>query len=62
VPFDSLLGSGGGVVIQPPSEVADVWGYPASYVASAGVQLLAAPFVWLARRTEKDGSTTEPST
>ncbi|HEX6099125.1 MAG TPA: MFS transporter [Thermoanaerobaculia bacterium] len=49
--FDSLLGSGGGVVLQPGlGKVADVWGYPVSYLACAGVQLLAAPFLWLARR------------
>lgn len=49
--FDSLMGSSGGVVIQPVlGRVADVWGYPASYLASAGFQLLAAPFLLLARR------------
>ena len=49
--FDSLLGSGGGVVIQPVlGKAADVWGYPASYLASAAIQALAIPFVWLARR------------
>ena len=49
--FDSLLGSSGGVVLQPAlGRVADVWGYPASYVVSGAVQVLAAPFVWLARR------------
>lgn len=49
--FDSLLGSSGGVVIQPVlGRVADVGGYPASYIASAGFQLLAAPFLLLARR------------
>ena len=49
--FDSLLGSSGGVVIQPAlGRVADVWSYPVSYLACAGVQLLAAPFVWLAKR------------
>ena len=49
--FDSLLGSSGGVVIQPIlGKVADVWSYPISYIGCAAVQLLAAPFVWLARR------------
>jgi MFS family permease len=49
--FDSLLGSGGAVVIQPVlGKTADVWGYPTSYVASAGIQALAIPFCWLARR------------
>jgi MFS family permease len=50
--FDSLLGSSGGVVLQPGlGKVADLHGYPASYLASAAVQLLAVPFLWLARRT-----------
>jgi len=49
--FDSLLGSAGGVVTQPLlGRSADLWGYPASYVACAGVQILAVPFIWLARR------------
>ncbi|HEX6976115.1 MAG TPA: MFS transporter [Vicinamibacterales bacterium] len=49
--FDSLLGSGGGVVIQPLlGRVADVWSYPASYLGCAIIQALAIPFVWLARR------------
>jgi MFS family permease len=57
--FDSLLGSGGGVVLQPGlGKVADVWGYPASYLACAGVQLLAAPFLWLARRERADADST----
>ncbi|HUP62410.1 MAG TPA: MFS transporter [Thermoanaerobaculia bacterium] len=49
--FDSLLGSGGGVVIQPAlGKVADVWGYPISYIGCAIIQTLAIPFLWLARR------------
>ena len=49
--FDSLLGSSGGVVAQPIlGRVADVWNYPASYLAGAAIQALAIPFVWLARR------------
>ena len=49
--FDSLLGSTGGVVIQPGlGKAADVWGYPVSYVFSAGFQALAIPFAWLAKR------------
>jgi predicted MFS family arabinose efflux permease len=49
--FDSLLGSGGGVIIQPAlGRTADAWGYPASYAASAVLQALALPFLWLARR------------
>jgi MFS family permease len=49
--FDSLLGSSGAVVAQPAlGKVADVWGYPASYVCCAGIQALSLPFLWLARR------------
>lgn len=49
--FDSLLGSSGAVGIQPVlGRVADAWSYPAAYVASAAIQALALPFIWLARR------------
>ncbi len=49
--FDSLMGSAGGVVIQPAlGRVADVSGYAASYVIAGGIQALAIPLVLLARR------------
>jgi len=49
--FDSLMGSAGGVVIQPVlGRAADVYGYGASYVIAAGIETLAIPFVFLARR------------
>lgn len=49
--FDSLLGSTGAVGAQPLlGRAADVWGYPASYLLSAGLQAMALPFLWLARR------------
>jgi MFS family permease len=49
--FDNLLGSSGGVVIQPVlGKVADAWSYAGSYLVAAGIQLAAAPFVVLARR------------
>ncbi len=49
--FDSLFGSTGGVVVQPLlGKAADVWGYPVSYLFSAGFQALGVPFTWLARR------------
>jgi MFS family permease len=48
---DNLLASSGGVVIQPAlGKLADASGYPASYVASAVIEMLALPFVLLARR------------
>ncbi len=49
--FDSLMGSAGGVVIQPAlGRVADLNGYAASYVVAGGIQALAIPFILLARR------------
>ncbi len=49
--FDNLLGSSGGVVIQPAlGQVADVWSYSTSYLVAAGVHLLGVQFVVLARR------------
>lgn len=49
--FDSLLGSSGAVIAQPLlGRTADLWGYPFSYVCSAGIQALSLPFIWLARR------------
>jgi MFS family permease len=49
--FDNLMGSAGGVVAQPIlGRTADLYGYPASFVVSAGIQSLAIPFTLLARR------------
>jgi MFS family permease len=49
--FDSLVGSIGGAVVPPGlGRVADVNGYGPSYLVAAGVQVLALPFVLLARR------------
>jgi MFS family permease len=48
---DNLLASLGGAAAQPGlGRIADVWGYPASYVACAAIELLAWPFLHLARR------------
>ncbi len=49
--FDSLMGSSGGVVVQPVlGRVADVAGYASSYLVAAAVNVVALPFVLLARR------------
>ena len=54
--FDSLMASSGGVVAQPAlGRVADVWGYPASYVISGAVTALALPFVARARAQNAPG-------
>jgi MFS family permease len=51
--FDSLMGSSGGVVIQPVlGRTADAFGYGTSYLAAAGIQALALPFALLARRED----------
>jgi MFS family permease len=51
--FDNLMGSAGGVAAQPAlGRAADVWGYPSAYVLSAGIQLVAVPFLALARRED----------
>jgi MFS family permease len=60
--FDSLLSSSGAVVAQPLlGRAADVWGYPLSYVCTAGIQLLSVPFLWLARREKTDADVIDRS-
>jgi len=49
--FESLMGSSGGVVLQPVlGRAADVWSYSASYLVAAAFQIAALPFMLLARR------------
>jgi len=63
--FESLMGSSGGVVIQPIlGKAADAWGYPVSYACSAAMQAIAVPFIWLARseRAESDPIATDADT
>jgi MFS family permease len=49
--FDSLMGSSGGIVIQPAlGKVADMWNYSTSYMVAAFFQAGALPFIYLARR------------
>lgn len=56
--FDSLLSSGGAVAAQPVlGRVADVSGYPMSYVWSGVIQVLAIPFIVLARRERAPSDT-----
>ncbi len=48
--FDSMLGSTGGVVVQPAlGRAADVWGYGTSYLFGAAISALALPFVYRSR-------------
>jgi Major Facilitator Superfamily len=56
--FDSLMGSSGGVVIQPVlGKTADVWSYGTSFVVAGAIQLLALPFVLLSRRENAPADT-----
>ncbi|TSC86699.1 MAG: major facilitator transporter [Microgenomates group bacterium Gr01-1014_7] len=49
--FDSLMGSSGGIFVQPIlGKVADIWNYPLSYAGAALFQAVALPFILLARR------------
>ncbi len=56
--FDSLMGSAGGVVVQPAlGRAADVYSYATSYVFGGVIQALAAPFILLSRREEDPSDT-----
>ncbi len=58
--FDSMLGSTGGVVVQPAlGRAADVWGYGSSYLIGAAISALALPFVY---RSRKQGSPADGAT
>jgi MFS family permease len=49
--FDSLMGSTGGVVVQPAlGRVADVWSYGTSFAVGGVIQLVAIPLVLRSRR------------
>jgi MFS family permease len=49
--FDSLMGSSGGVVVQPVlGRAADVYGYPASVAIGGLIELIAVPFLLASRR------------
>jgi hypothetical protein len=46
-----MMASTGGVISQPAlGRIAEVWGYPMSYLGSAAFQILALPLLILARR------------
>jgi len=58
--FDSLLGSSGGVAVQPAlGRAADVWGYGTSYVLGAAISAFALPFIALSRRRNEPADTVE---
>jgi MFS family permease len=60
ISFDSLMSSSGGVWAQPLlGRAADVWGYAPSYLMSAGISVLALPFLALSRRQNAPADTPE---
>ncbi|KRE80469.1 MFS transporter [Arthrobacter sp. Soil762] len=63
--FDSLMGSSGGIVVQPlMGRAADVYGYPLSLAISGVIELFAVPFLLASRRRRSpaDTATTEAGT
>ena len=56
--FDSLMGSAGGVVLQPAlGRTADVYSYSTSLVVGGAIQLVAIPFLTLSRRERAPADT-----
>lgn len=61
--FDSLMGSSGGVVIQPAlGRSADLFGYPASLAVAGMIQALAVPFLAASRRQGPPADTATAAT
>lgn len=59
--FDSLMGSSGGIFIQPfLGKAADVWNYSTSYAIASAFQLAALPFIYLARREKAKSDIISP--
>jgi MFS family permease len=58
--FDSMMSSTGGVWTQPVlGRAADAWGYAPTYLMSAGISVLALPFLALSRRQNAPADTVE---
>lgn len=56
--FDSLIGSSGGVAVQPVlGRSADASGYASSYLLGAGISALALPFIYWSRRQDAPADT-----
>lgn len=53
--FDSLIGSSGGIVIQPTlGRFADMYSYSISLMLASAINFLALPFILLAKKKKKD--------
>ncbi|WP_255771092.1 MFS transporter [Pseudarthrobacter sulfonivorans] len=61
--FDSLMGSSGGIVVQPlMGRAADVYGYPVSLAMSGVIELFAVPFLLASRRRRSPADTAVAAT
>lgn len=61
--FDSLMGSSGGIVVQPlMGRTADVYGYPLSLAMSGVIELFAVPFLLASRRRRSPADTATAAT
>ncbi|HET7139096.1 MAG TPA: MFS transporter [Arthrobacter sp.] len=61
--FDSLMGSSGGIVVQPLlGRAADVYGYPLSLAISGVIQLFAIPFLLASRHQRSPADTATAAT
>ncbi|MBE4720349.1 MFS transporter [Pseudarthrobacter sp. AB1] len=61
--FDSLMGSSGGIVVQPlMGRAADVYGYPLSLAISGVIELFAVPFLLASRRRRSPADTATTAT
>ena len=61
--FDSLMGSSGGIVVQPlMGRAADVYGYPLSLAMSGVIELFAVPFLLASRRRRSPADTATAAT
>lgn len=59
--FDSLMGSSGGIFIQPIlGKAADIYSYGTSYLIGAGFQAISLPFILLAGRQNAKSDIIEP--
>lgn len=60
---DNMLASLGGVFSQPGlGKTAEAWGYPAAYLATAAVQAMALPFLFLAKKEKAESDPIERDT
>jgi MFS family permease len=61
--FDSLMGSSGGIVVQPlMGRTADIYGYPLSLAFSGVIELFAVPFLLASRRRRSPADTRTAAT